>query len=432
MQQLTLTSSLGYLLREENLWRPREKFEPLLDELILRMHRYYYEKSAVYRRICEIEGVSERAKTDDLFKVMLIDKVFKSYPTEYPEKEPEKFLTWLNKIVTKPIKVKIEPQKSLQSFLDKLSGYIWLSYSSGTTGRFSFIPRDEKTVEYCIKSYSEAAVAISGDYVRKMHFILALPRKTHLFISWIPKEVAERISGKVTVLLNQVSADIVRARTKPPTCFSEKIKASLIGVLGNIMKSQLIKKLYREVKKAVEKGEEVIVFGSMPVMYAFCKKLIERGERLELPGRSIIVTGGGFKLEKGVSLEDFRRMLNEALGVPAPERHVDGYGMCECNTLFYSCVDGGEKHVPPWIKPVLLDEELNPLPEYGRQTGRFAFFDPLAQSYPGFIITGDKVTINWNGCSKCSREGPVIESIERVKSEEGRGCALVLSRVLGE
>ncbi|HDI75015.1 MAG TPA: hypothetical protein ENF55_03570, partial [Thermoprotei archaeon] len=321
---------------------------------------------------------------------------------------------------------------SLQKFLDDLSQYIWLSYSSGTTGRFTFIPRDEQTKEFCIRSFAEAAVAISGDYVRNMHFILALPRKTHLFISWIPKEVAERISGKVTVLLNEISADIVRARTKPPATFSEKVKSSIIGLLGGIMKSKLIKKLYSEVEKAVAKREEIILFGSMPVMYAFCKKLVERGERLELPGRSIVVTGGGFKLEKGVSIEQFNKLLYEALGIPAPERHVDGYGMCECNILFYSCVEGGEKHVPPWVKVLLLDEELRPLPEYGRQTGRLAFFDPLAQSYPGFIITGDKVTINWNGCSKCSREGPVIEKIERIKSEEGRGCALVLGKILGE
>ncbi|MDD5779237.1 MAG: hypothetical protein PHU95_07290, partial [Candidatus Thermoplasmatota archaeon] len=62
--------------------------------------------------------------------------------------------------------------------------------------------------------------------------------------------------------------------------------------------------------------------------------------------------------------------------------------------------------------------------------GRFAFLDPLAESYPGFIISGDKVLL-LEHCPVCDRPGPVLEpEIKRARGEEMRGCAEEMRRVL--
>ena len=66
------------------------------------------------------------------------------------------------------------------------------------------------------------------------------------------------------------------------------------------------------------------------------------------------------------------------------------------------------------------------------EEGRFAFLDSLALSYPGFIVTGDKVRL-LNECPACGREGPVLEpEVTRVKGEEIRGCAEEMRRILLE
>jgi hypothetical protein len=76
----------------------------------------------------------------------------------------------------------------------------------------------------------------------------------------------------------------------------------------------------------------------------------------------------------------------------------------------------------------VLDEELNPV-GYGKY-GRFAFIDPLAEMYPGFIVTGDKVKI-LEHCPACGRKGPVLDvEVTRVPGVEGRGCAAVMQELM--
>jgi hypothetical protein len=72
----------------------------------------------------------------------------------------------------------------------------------------------------------------------------------------------------------------------------------------------------------------------------------------------------------------------------------------------------GHYHIPPYTLPVLLDTEMNELPREGSQSGRFAFFDLLADTYWGAFISGDKVTIHWEEDCLCgwkgARVGPEI------------------------
>ena len=104
------------------------------------------------------------------------------------------------------------------------------------------------------------------------------------------------------------------------------------------------------------------------------------------------------------------------------------FGADEANFNAASC-DYGYLHLPSIVEPMILDEEMKPM-EYGNE-GRFAFLDPLANSYPGFIATEDKMRI-LEHCPKCSRPGPVIESISRMPGAEDRGCAVAITKILQE
>jgi hypothetical protein len=69
----------------------------------------------------------------------------------------------------------------------------------------------------------------------------------------------------------------------------------------------------------------------------------------------------------------------------------------------------------------VLDDEFEQV-GYG-ESGRFAFLDSAALSYPGFITTGDKVKL-LEHCPVCDRPGPVLEpEVKRVVGTEMRGCA---------
>ena len=79
---------------------------------------------------------------------------------------------------------------------------------------------------------------------------------------------------------------------------------------------------------------------------------------------------------------------------------------------------------------LVLDEDLN---QKGyNEYGRFAFIDPIPDSYPGFIITGDKVKL-LEKCPVCNREGPVLDiEVTRLPGVEGRGCAAVMAELMQE
>jgi hypothetical protein len=58
---------------------------------------------------------------------------------------------------------------------------------------------------------------------------------------------------------------------------------------------------------------------------------------------------------------------------------------------------------------MLLDADGNVLPREGTRSGRYAFFDLLAETYWGGFITGDRITIHWDEDCACGWKGPRLE-----------------------
>jgi len=82
-------------------------------------------------------------------------------------------------------------------------------------------------------------------------------------------------------------------------------------------------------------------------------------------------------------MSNFRSNVEKTLGIPE-KNHVDLYTMVESNWHAMQCPEGHYLHLPPTIVyPMVLDENLKPIGY--EETGRLAFIDPLANSYPGAI-----------------------------------------------
>ena len=148
---------------------------------------------------------------------------------------------------------------------------------------------------------------------------------------------------------------------------------------------------------------------------------------LSLPPGSVILFGGGWKSFTGdvMQPEELTKELVSTFNVP-PSNILEGYSMTEVSMLMLRC-EYGRFHIPPVLEPVILDEGLNPL-EGTDLRGTFGFLDPLARSYPGFIISGDLVHLLDGGC-RCGLTGPAVTEIRRPQSMEVKGCGGIMSSV---
>jgi hypothetical protein len=189
----------------------------------------------------------------------------------------------------------------------------------------------------------------------------------------------------------------------------------------------MVRKIYENGSDWLERYEnttDTLGIVSPPAVFmGFLSTLERAGKRFEFGERLTLATGGGWKTRDNERIEPagFRKRVEEILGVPETNC-LDGYGMVEMNAGFLTCPEGHYYHIPETtLKPVILDKNLMPA-GYG-ESGRFAFLDALAGSYPGFIITGDTARL-LEHCPACDRTGPVLDQgIGRASSEEVRGCA---------
>ena len=74
------------------------------------------------------------------------------------------------------------------------------------------------------------------------------------------------------------------------------------------------------------------------------------------------------------------------------------------------CQGGHRYHVPPWLVCLPLNKEgdaLVPGVGEGKVEGRAAFFDLSMDGRWGGVISGDRVSIDFDGCV-CGHRGPTI------------------------
>jgi phenylacetate-coenzyme A ligase PaaK-like adenylate-forming protein len=107
--------------------------------------KHHYENNFLYHRVCEVNGITPDviASKQDIRKIPLLpDAFFKDYP------EGKAFLNWLKTIFTgslpKPFFKNDNPthDEIIEEFNKKGTS---IMFTSGTSGRFSFIPRDTRS-----------------------------------------------------------------------------------------------------------------------------------------------------------------------------------------------------------------------------------------------------------------------------------------------
>lgn len=139
---------------------------------------------------------------------------------------------------------------------------------------------------------------------------------------------------------------------------------------------------------------------------------------------SIYASGG----LKGAQLpEDYREFVYETFNIRSDRNYLN-YSMQELHSSMPRCREGGRYHLPPWLIPMILNENgdvLLPRAD-GEYEGRAAFFDLSIDGRWGGVISGDKVAIQFSPC-RCGNRSPSIrDNVVRFSDLQGDdkiGCA---------
>jgi len=170
----------------------------------------------------------------------------------------------------------------------------------------------------------------------------------------------------------------------------------------------------------------VNIGGAPMLILALAQYVMESGNKIHtIDDESAVTSGGGFKTPDGqvVDRQTYNQIVMKAFGV-AKENVRDVYSMSELNGVLSEC-EHHQKHIPPYFyvsirNPSNIEEEL----PFGEE-GLPVFIDPLAHSYPGFIVADDIVsfiTPPFETCS-CGEPGPTLATkVRRAEGAEEKGC----------
>lgn len=395
------------------------------DELRFKAVRYqlnrHYQGNKTYRTYCQESGFSPDSlrSVEDLEKVPVVSSdFFKTYPCG------RDFALWLANLYTGELpRVHIKSKEPthdevIESFN---SAGMAVAYSSGTSGRHTFMPRDMKS--FFANEYSLAKGAVSMFFPRwdpKMRGFLLMPNpfKTNLFAGRLGTVFYDIMKDVEVALDREVNTETVRQSMTQ----GDGIKDKLTKYVVSMSHQRSVDKIISWIDKRSKEKEKIALVGVPFLLFSVLNELKERGKTYKLGDQAVVLTGGGWKMheDKRIPEAQFRKDIDEVLGIP-PEACLDLYGMVEGNGWMMQCPEGHHLHIPTsYIHPMVLDEKNQNI-GYGKH-GRFAFLDGSQGSYPGFIVTNDKVRM-LDHCPYCDRPGPVLEpGITRMAGQETRGC----------
>ncbi len=393
----------------------------------------HYENNKFYHDYClEHQIKPDDIKTvDDLAKIPLLShKFFKDYPSG------KEFAIWLANIMTGEIP-KITIDKKNPSFDDVIKSFgnsgITIAYSSGTTGKFTFIPRDERTFKSAEYSIARSALEMLSrwwKYDANGYLLFPHPQKTNLYVGKVTSILFDVVRDVSVAMDREITTDLIRISMGRTKGLKEKMMSGAIKLASKKMNEKMVNDIVDWAER-LEKTDEPIIFVGAPfILNMVMNKMDKDGLKFDFGERGAVLTGGGWKTQerKRMPVKDFREKVNKFFNIPG-EQCLDLYAMVEGNGFMTHCPEGHYFHIPHnYYHPLVLDEDNEPVgyDEYGK----FAFLDSLAGSYPGFISTGDKVKL-LERCPACGRPGPVLEpEVTRMAGEEIRGCAEEMRKML--
>ena len=385
----------------------------------------------------EDTAVSRIGRLEEVVPLLFHDAVYKSYPISLIEKNQfDRLNKWLGGYTTVDLtSVDVSNCQGVDRWIDTLDAQTPLRvvHTTGTSGKLSFFPRSTVEIRSFFKCLlkvhegfgSEPGVRL-GDGQMRLIVVNPVPRYgrqirqrcfplMQKYVTPAPDQLYA-LDYEVSADLASLSGQIRIAQAKGELSkikLSDSQRAAMVKYLADLeTRPADAASFYQRIADDL-RGKRVLAGGFTNLLQEAARTGLGRGMRNIFAPGSIGMTGGGNK--DGALLPNWLDLVREFTGI---QKWAMNYGMSEMISLM-PMGDEGWYHVPPYVIPFLLDPVSGALlPRTGVVTGRLAFYDLLAQTNWGGIISGDKVTIDWDGPSPSGRKAPRIRSdITRYSAE---------------
>lgn len=392
----------------------------------------------VLDRLATEQGIDAIHSLEDAVPLLFPHTVYKSYPLSLLERgQFDRLTRWLDGLTALDLgKVDASGVDSIDAWIRRLDEQtdMRLLHTFGTTGKLSFMPRMR---EHWIQSTTLTAHAIrdwngygSGPDLMRARLPMVQPGYRYgagATYRGVEAMVKLWAGGDDNALFlyphDYFSADIasLAGRLRAAEARGEQGTLELSpGLLARReefahREQQRPERMKEFLQTAIRRfgGKDICLFAVWPILFEWAEQGLAQDMRNLFGKGSLLMSGGGSKGR--VLPDDYREQIFEFLGY---DRTFEIYSMSELMPGNPRC-EAGNYHVPPVLVPFVLDPQTGKmLPRSGTQTGRFACFDMLPDTYWGGLVTGDEVTMaGWDEPCSCGRKSPYLHGTIRRFSE---------------
>jgi hypothetical protein len=411
-----------------------EKAKCLREEAVLLNHKRYFRSIPAYRALAEDAGVDEDVTDLETVKMdlMFATDIFKSYdPALIDAGDWQQMTAWLRTVYGGDLPGNYANIGSLGEWIEKLTeAEINIMTSSGTSGQYSFVPRDMNTRMGLMMN---SALVFQPFFAKVLENISEYDAAIMNFkggsagVQAASNSIASIVQNAYCLYDMEMPADAVRILQRGPRNDGEEKFLEEFERVMTTEKELRYEVMLNNIRASVKKGQKILMQSACYQLKELCTKAVQQGG-VSLPEGSVLLFGGGWKTFEGEKMAkaELLALVERAFGLKG-ESAVEGYSMIEMNTMM-TCCSEARFHIPPLLEPIVFDEDLTPKPGAGH-TGIFGFLDPFALSYPGFLISGDEINL-WRGECPCGRKGYAIDGeIVRVAGKEVKGCGGIMASV---
>ncbi len=413
---------------------PREEREKLQLEAVRINFARMRDRIPALKKLAERQGVEHIDKLEDVLPVCFDHRVLKNYPLQIIEnRDFPKLTAWLDKLTAHDLtKMDLTGLVTIEDWLARLDAFgMLVTYSSGTTGKLSFVPRSLDELGPWKANFFNVNRVISGvdAYVTKLPTFFPGYRggsQTMLkMMTLFNMEMAGGPEHYHTLYDTHIPADLMALSGRLQAA-EDKGEIERLGLDPALLaQRQLMMEQGRRREQDMEtwfgklikqfKGQRVKIGGTFSDLYRVAKSGLEKGIRCEFAPGSIMMGGGGMKGYKDAP-DDWEEQVKYFFGI---DKLGNQYGFSESTGNAPLC-ECGYFHFAPYSVPILMDQDGNALPREGVSTGRLVLVDPIPASYWGGFTSGDEVTIHWEDDCDCGWKGPRAEkTIRRFAEKEG-------------
>lgn len=389
-------------------------------------------------KLVEAQGIHSIDALNDVIPLLFLHSTYKSYSPDLLKNNQFVHLNrWLGKLTAHDLTSLDASQcKRIDDWINGLRDHTevfpWIS--SGTSGAMTFMPHSKDEMDVFARTYQmtllqdygdDPETAIAGEWHEIWPFYRYPGGGMNLDFDLRIKYMLDGHESRFhSFFPGAGSLDIRFLQAQMRLAKLEKFDQ--LGLSPELLKeSQEFEKREQEMPNLLGgflaqcaeelKGKRVVMLGTWPMMFHLASEGLAAGREGIFAADSRILAGGG---RKGTVLPDnWRDVVCRFIGV---ERLGSLYGMTEVLARHMTC-EYQNTHFAPWVIPFLLDPDTSePLRREGRVTGRHAFYDLLANSHWGGLVSGDKLTVEWSEPCPCGQSSAyIVGEISRYADERG-------------